>query len=293
MQQGTDTEVTPPVAKMHDHKTGGTGYGLWTRRICIAAALMRDTGCGGHSPDRHLQRLHEPRHPGALAGALTTPDDPQIAAIASVILEVAPDILLINEFDYAEGSAALFVETYLDGAYPYAFEAPSNTGVPTGLDLNGDGTTGTPEGDFPTPTMRKGFGLFEGQYGMAVLSRYPIDTDNLAHLPDLPLGRHARCAPARPKRAKASIPTISSTSCTCRPNPTGTCRSKRRTAPSTCWQATRRRPCSTGPRIATAPATPTKSASGPITCRARVTSTTTPGAQAACPTGRISSSRAT
>lgn len=114
---------------------------------------------------------------GALTAALTTPDDPQIAAIAAIILEVAPDVLLINEFDYAEGNAALFVETYLGGAYPHVFEAPSNTGVATGLDLNGDGTVGAAPGDFAHANDAQGFGLFEGQYGMAILSRLPIDTD--------------------------------------------------------------------------------------------------------------------
>jgi hypothetical protein len=110
---------------------------------------------------------------GALAGALATPDDPQIAAIASVILEVAPDILLINEFDYAEGSAALFVETYLDGMYPYTFEAPSNTGLASGIDLDGDGLIGTEGIAYANDAF--GFGFFEGQFGMAVLSRHPID----------------------------------------------------------------------------------------------------------------------
>jgi hypothetical protein len=147
--------------------------------ICIAAALMATPAAADTLRIATFNASMNRDTAGALAEALTTPDDPQVAAIASIILEVAPDILLINEFDYAEGSAALFVETYLGGAYPYTFEAPSNTGVPTGLDLNGDGTTNTPEGDFPYANDAQGFGLFEGQYGMAVLSRYPIDTDNL------------------------------------------------------------------------------------------------------------------
>src|SRR5690606_18600080 len=53
--------------------------------------------------------------------------------------------------------------------YPYAYVAPSNTGVPSGFDLNDDGTVGGGDDAF-------GFGDFEGQYGMVVLSRYPIDT---------------------------------------------------------------------------------------------------------------------
>ncbi|MFW5641591.1 MAG: endonuclease/exonuclease/phosphatase family protein, partial [Roseicyclus sp.] len=83
------------------------------------------------------------------------------------------DVLLINEFDYAPGNAARLNETYLGGAYRHVFEAPSNTGVATGLDLNGDGETAT-EG-FAYANDAQGFGLFEGQYGMAILSRLPID----------------------------------------------------------------------------------------------------------------------
>ena len=52
--------------------------------------------------------------------------------------------------------------------YPYAFIAPSNTGVPSGLDLDRDGETGGPNDAW-------GFGFHPGQYGMLVLSRFPID----------------------------------------------------------------------------------------------------------------------
>jgi hypothetical protein len=52
--------------------------------------------------------------------------------------------------------------------YPYRYLAPVNTGVPSGLDLDGDG-----RGDGPGDAW--GFGRHPGQYGMLVLSRYPID----------------------------------------------------------------------------------------------------------------------
>jgi hypothetical protein len=41
--------------------------------------------------------------------------------------------------------------------------------VPTGFDLNRDGRTDTGHD-------AHGFGVFEGQFGMLVLSKYPIDT---------------------------------------------------------------------------------------------------------------------
>ncbi len=52
--------------------------------------------------------------------------------------------------------------------YPYHFCAPSNTGIDSGFDLDGDGALGGPGDAF-------GYGLFPGQYGMVVFSMYPID----------------------------------------------------------------------------------------------------------------------
>ena len=119
---------------------------------------------------------------GQLVADLSTPDNAQAATVAEIIQRTRPDVLLINEFDYAPDNEAidLFRENYLEVAhngaapidYPYAFVAPSNTGVPSGYDLDNDGTVGGGNDAL-------GFGLFEGQYGMAVLSRYPIETDDV------------------------------------------------------------------------------------------------------------------
>ena len=49
------------------------------------------------------------------------------------------------------------------------FIAPSNTGVPSGFDLNNNGVVGGPNDAL-------GFGFFPGQFGMLVLSQHPIDT---------------------------------------------------------------------------------------------------------------------
>nr|WP_240675190.1 endonuclease/exonuclease/phosphatase family protein [Cellulomonas endophytica] len=117
---------------------------------------------------------------GELATDLATPEDPQARAVAEVVQTVAPDVLLLNEFDGdpAGVSAGLFRQNYLEVpqgdqravTYPYAFWAPVNTGVPSGFDLDGDGTVGGPDDAW-------GFGAFPGQYGMLVLSKYPIDTE--------------------------------------------------------------------------------------------------------------------
>ncbi|WP_035812544.1 endonuclease/exonuclease/phosphatase family protein [Jiangella gansuensis] len=119
---------------------------------------------------------------GQLERDLSTGDDAQARAVAEVIQRTRPDIVLLNEFDYVPGGVAadLFRDNYLEvgqgGAdpveYPYAYVAPSNTGVPSGFDLNNDGTVGGGDDAF-------GFGLFPGQYGMAVLSRYPILEDDV------------------------------------------------------------------------------------------------------------------
>ena len=120
--------------------------------------------------------------PGQLVTDLSTPGNAQAAAVAETIQRTNPDVVLVNEFDYVEGgqAAELFRENYLEvghnGAapvdYPYYFVAPSNTGVPSGSDLNNNGTVGGGDDAF-------GFGVFPGQYGMVVYSKYPIATDDV------------------------------------------------------------------------------------------------------------------
>jgi len=114
---------------------------------------------------------------GELVADLSTPDDPQAQAVAEIVQRVRPDVLLVNEFDFdAAGLAArLFQRNYLsvghNGAapihYPFRFVAPSNTGIPSGFDLDNNGSVGGPNDAF-------GFGAYPGQFGMAVFSRFPI-----------------------------------------------------------------------------------------------------------------------
>jgi Endonuclease/Exonuclease/phosphatase family len=117
---------------------------------------------------------------GGLIADLSTPNNTQARTIAEIIQRTRPDVLLINEFDFdADNRAlALFQQNYLsisqNGAdpivYPHAFTAPSNTGIPSGKDLDNNGAVGGPNDAF-------GFGFFPGQFGMAVYSMYPIDHD--------------------------------------------------------------------------------------------------------------------
>jgi hypothetical protein len=119
---------------------------------------------------------------GQLVADLSTPNNAQASDIAETIQRVNPDVLLINEFDFVEDGVAaeLFRDNYLavphNGAagvdYPYYFVAPSNTGVPSGFDLDNFGGVGGPNDAF-------GFGFFPGQFGMAVFSKYPIQADDI------------------------------------------------------------------------------------------------------------------
>lgn len=132
--------------------------------------------------------------------------DTQAAQIAAVIQRLRPDLLLLNEFDYDPEHEAveLFQRRYLEVAqegqapihYPHRFLAAVNTGVPSGLDINGDGKVELPNDAW-------GYGHKPGQYGMLVLSRYPIDhaaARTFQHLrwSQLPQARRPTHADGRP-----------------------------------------------------------------------------------------------
>ncbi len=113
---------------------------------------------------------------GELYRRLQTGEDEALKKVAAVIQRVRPDVLLLNEFDWYElDSALLFINNYLDTpqagseaiAYAHALNGAVNTGSDSGLDLNSNGVPGEPEDAW-------GYGKFSGQYGMMVLSRFPI-----------------------------------------------------------------------------------------------------------------------
>lgn len=126
---------------------------------------------------------------GQLGAELRTGDSEQARKIAEVLQRVRPDIVLLNEIDYdpAQDPPGLLAEKYLahsaeaerpGSVYPHRYHAPVNTGAPSGLDLDLDGQTNGPNDAW-------GYGRYEGQYGMAILSRFPIDdaaTRSFQHL---------------------------------------------------------------------------------------------------------------
>ncbi|WP_071992851.1 phytase [Aphanizomenon flos-aquae] len=124
---------------------------------------------------------------GQLVTDLSTPNNAQAKTVAEIIQRNNPDVLLINEFDYSPAAVNLFRENYLqisqNGAtpvnYSYSYIAPSNTGIASGFDLNNNATTVTTPGVSGYGDDAFGFGNFPGQYGMLLLSKYPIDTANI------------------------------------------------------------------------------------------------------------------
>jgi len=150
----------------------------WLMTVALLVSLTPMTASGARpEPVRFatfnasLNRFGE----GDLVLDLSTPDNAQAKVIAEIIQRARPDVLLINEFDFAPAAVDLFRDNYLEvsqgGADPIFFEhdfiAPSNTGIPSGFDLNNNGVIGGPDDAY-------GFGFFPGQFGMVVYSKYPI-----------------------------------------------------------------------------------------------------------------------
>lgn len=101
--------------------------------------------------------------------------DPQQVAVIEVIVALNADVLLLTGIDYdlrLVALDALVARLAAEGAsYPYRFALRPNTGMATGLDLNGNGRTGEPQDAM-------GYGRFAGEGGMAILSRLPIGIDS-------------------------------------------------------------------------------------------------------------------
>ena len=110
--------------------------------------------------------------PGLLVAELSKAEAPQIAAVVRVLVALDADVILLTAVDYDRGGVALgLLADRLAAAglsYPHRFALRPNTGMQTGLDVDGNGRLGDPQD-------AQGWGLFSGQGGMAVLSRLPVD----------------------------------------------------------------------------------------------------------------------
>ncbi|WP_390625194.1 endonuclease/exonuclease/phosphatase family protein [Falsirhodobacter algicola] len=99
--------------------------------------------------------------------------DPAMLEAAARLDAIGADVVLLQDVDYdAAGMGLAAFAALLTTEYPYRFALRPNTGMATGLDLDGDGRLGGP-GD------AQGFGFFAGDGGMAVLSRFPVLTDQV------------------------------------------------------------------------------------------------------------------
>lgn len=124
---------------------------------------------------------------GKLITDLESGEDAQARRVAELLQRVRPDVVLINEFDQDdEGRAAqLFSERYLsvsqNGAEPlqmgHWYVPTSNTGQPSNLDLDQSGEVVTTPGTQAYGNDSYGFGVFPGQYGMVLYSRFPLGDD--------------------------------------------------------------------------------------------------------------------
>ncbi|MBT0585332.1 endonuclease/exonuclease/phosphatase family protein [Alteromonas oceanisediminis] len=122
--------------------------------------------------------------PELLIQHLATGKHAQIRNIAEIIQRVAPDVILLNEFDYIENpdlGINAFQENYLAVSqngnsaitYDYIYYAPSNTGLPTTFDLDNNGKREQFGAD------AQGYGLYTGHYAMVLLSKFPILTEQV------------------------------------------------------------------------------------------------------------------
>lgn len=112
--------------------------------------------------------------PGLLLQDLRRDKAPQIAAFMQVMRALDADIVLLTGLDHDTRQvtlAALADRLAAEGMpYPYHFARPSNAGVPTGLDLDHNGRLNQARDAM-------GYGRFQGQGGMALLSRLPIEAE--------------------------------------------------------------------------------------------------------------------
>ena len=140
---------------------------------------------------------------------LKNPNQPRMKAAAALLQELRADILLINEITYDQpgtpgfeegdmegGNATRFArtflgqsqQTHLEALQYQVFTAPTNTGIASGYDLDRNGVILDAIPDVPAPGPDGGpapqtadgrayggdgwgFGMFPGQYGMALYVR--------------------------------------------------------------------------------------------------------------------------
>ena len=109
--------------------------------------------------------------PGLLLHDIERGEDEQIHDVIAVIAQVRADILVLQGFDWDfENRALKAFQARLKSsglALDHLHATRPNSGMATGLDMDGDGYRGD-------ASDAQGFGRFSGQGGVAVLSRFPL-----------------------------------------------------------------------------------------------------------------------
>lgn len=109
--------------------------------------------------------------PGLLLRDVLGGRDPGIAEATRILVNLNADVLVLTHFDFDHDLVAL--RAFADrlaaaGAdYPHIYAPRPNSGMGTGLDLDGDGRTGGPRD-------AQGYGRFAGDGSIAMLSRLPV-----------------------------------------------------------------------------------------------------------------------
>lgn len=119
--------------------------------------------------------------PGVMLRDLQSGRDAQVEAALVLIAAADADVLLLMDVDWdygGAGVAALQARLAEAGqSYPEVVALRPNSGVPSGVDLDGDGT------DYEARDAL-GYGWFTGDSGLAVLSRYPLGpVEDLSDVP--------------------------------------------------------------------------------------------------------------
>lgn len=173
---GAEPEVAPAAATLKDGSADPARLAKSPNSIRIATFNVALAG----------------EHEGEIRDRLQDGADPQARAVAEILQQVNPDVVLLNELDYDPDGQTLelFLNKYLEVPqnccpqaraesqpirFPHRFVAPVNTGLPSEFDLDRDGVQRAEQNSNEYARDAWGFGRYPGQYGMVVLSKFPID----------------------------------------------------------------------------------------------------------------------
>lgn len=158
--------------------------------LARAESLEPATTVEKTSGDIRVATLHAQIRGGSSAEVLEELDGgmhPQARVLAETVQVNAPDVLVLTGLSYDEQQqiAATVNEEYLSRGqngqsgitYPHVYTAPTNSGIESGADLDGDGRIGG-------PADALGYGRYAGERGMAVFSTHPIVEDEVRTFQD-------------------------------------------------------------------------------------------------------------